>query len=126
MSDKIDMSGDFRGAIVNVKSHVKEATQAVQNISNTDREAHRELDKLFSDLERALETVPRDRANDAEKVALRAKQLAETAAQDKPDKEWLQITADGLKKAASAVVDVMPKVLPLAIQIADAISKVTR
>lgn len=124
MADEINMSGDFRGAIVNVKSHLKNVTQTIGSLQRADEDARQELKQLVAELQQALEAVPSNRAQDAEKVALRAKQLAETAAEEKPDRELLEPMSDGLKKAATAVADVVPTVLPIALRIAEIITQV--
>jgi hypothetical protein len=112
--DKIDMSGDFRGAIVNVKSTLSNVSQTINALPNADDTAKAELQKLIAQLNEALQQVPAENADDAEAVAQMAETLVETANSEKPNKTMLQITGDGLKKAAENLAAIVPDVVKIA------------
>jgi hypothetical protein len=92
-------------------------------LPDADPSTKAELDKLISKLDEALQQVPPDKAEDAEAVAQSAEALVETASQEKPNKTMVEITGEGLKKAAQNLADVAPIVLTIATQIVDTVVK---
>lgn len=126
MSDTFNMSGDFRGAILNIKSTLRNVTQTVNTLPGADASAKAELARLIEQLNEALQKVPSEKAEDAEAVADSAKALVDAANKPKPNKATLQITADGLKKAAGNIAAVTPAVAGIATQIVAAIFKLAR
>jgi hypothetical protein len=124
MSDTFNMSGDFRGAILNIKSTLRNVTQTVSTLPGADESAKAELARLIEQLNEALQKVPSNKAEDAEAVADSAKALVDAANKPKPNKATLQITADGLKKAAENIAAVTPAVVGLASQIVGAVFKI--
>lgn len=123
MVDRFNMSGDFRGAIVNIKSTLNNVQQSVGEIRTDDQAARRELESLIAQLSEALEKVPEGKQEQAEAVAETAKALIDTAKAEKPNKTTVQITAQGLKQAAQNLVDVLPAVVTIAGQIALTVAK---
>jgi hypothetical protein len=126
MSDTFNLSGDFRGAILNIKSTLRNVTQTVNTLPGADESAKAELARLIGQLNEALQKVPAEKAEDAEAVADSAKALVEAANKPKPNKATLQITADGLKKAAENMAAVAPAVVGIATQIVAAVFKLAR
>jgi methyl-accepting chemotaxis protein len=125
MADKFNMSGDFRGAVINIKSTLTNVQQSVGDIRSDNEEARKELEKLISQLSEALQKLPAGNEEQAQAVAETAKALVETAKAEKPNKTLLQISGEGLKQAAKNLADVMPTVLPIASQIVMTIAKLT-
>lgn len=123
MGDTTNFSGDFRGAIVNVKSTLSNVRQSVQAIPTADAADREELERLVVALAAALETLPADRGEIAEALALQTQGLVEEAKKEQPNKTMLGISAQGLKQAAETVADVAPKVLQVAGRIADFFAK---
>ena len=117
MSDTFNLSGDFRGAIVNIKSTLRDVEQTVGDIRTQDGASKAELQQLIQQLSQALEKAPPQQAEAAQAVAETAKSLVDQAAAAKPNKTMLQITGEGLKQAAQNLADVMPTVLTIATQI---------
>ncbi len=117
MGDTFDMSGDFRGAIVNIKSQLDNVTQTVNTMPHGNDEEKEELKQMVAQLQEALAEVPPEQAGDAEKVAKRVEALVEEADDDNPDTEMMEITGESLKRAAENVRDALPTVLPIATQI---------
>lgn len=110
-------SGDFRGAILNVRSTLRNVTQSIDNVTGADQSAKEDLKEMVAQLTAALEQVPPDRAEDAEAVATLTESVVEQASAEKPNKALLQITGEGLKKAAENIADVLPMVLGIATRI---------
>jgi methyl-accepting chemotaxis protein len=117
MADRINLSGDFRGSIINIKSTLTNVQQSVGEIRTTDVDARKELEKLIGQLSDALQKVPEKDQEHAEAVAETAKALVDTAKAEKPNKTMVQITAEGLKQAAQNLAGVMPTVAAIAGQI---------
>ena len=123
MPDRFNMSGDFRGAIINIKSTLTNVQQSVGDIRTEDENARKELEKLIQQLSEALQKVPEKNQEHAQAVAETAKALVDTAKAEKPNKTMVQITGEGLKQAAQNLVDVMPVVVTIASQIALTVAK---
>jgi hypothetical protein len=124
MGDQFNMSGDFRGAILNIKNKMENVTQTVNAISGDDS-TKAELEQLLKQLSETLQQVPPERTEDAEAVAETAKDLVEKASQEKPNKSLIKISGEGLKQAAQNLAAVMPPVLGIATQIVAAVLKLT-
>lgn len=123
MADRFNMSGDFRGAIINIKSTLTNVQQSVGEIHTSDETTRKELETLIGQLSEALQKVPEGHQEEAQAVAETAKVLVDTAKAEKPNKTMLQISGEGLKLAAQNLADVMPAVLNIARQIILAVTK---
>jgi tRNA C32,U32 (ribose-2'-O)-methylase TrmJ len=119
------MSGDFRGAILNIKSTLTQVSQRIGTLPNTEPSEREELQQLMAQLNEALQQVPPAKAEEAEAVAQSAEALVGAATPEKHNKTMLRITAEGFKQAAQHVADVLPSVVTIATQIASAITKIT-
>lgn len=125
MSDRFEMSGDFRGAIVNIKSTLSNVQQSIGDIRSQDATTKAELENLINQLSESLQKVPAEKGEQAEAVAASAQALVEQAKSEKPNKTMLQITGEGLKQAAQNLAEVMPAVVTIASQIVMNIAKLT-
>jgi hypothetical protein len=123
MPDQFTMSGDFRGAFINIKSTLTNVQQAIGDISTDDMDTRMELEKLIGQLNDALQIVPVEKQEEAEAVAQTAKALIDAAKAEKPNQTLLQITGEGLKKAAQELVKATPVVLHVASQIVMSVMK---
>ncbi len=121
--DTFTMSGDFRGAIVNIKSTLTNVSQTVGALPGADESTKDELKQLIQQLSQALEQAPPDKVEEAEAVAKSAELLVQTANEEKPNKTMVQITGEGLKQAAKNIAEVMPTVLTIATQIVTTVAK---
>ena len=125
MADRFNMSGDFRGAIINIKSTLTNVQQSIGDIPSDDETARKELESLIGQLSEALQKVPAEHQEQAQAVAETAKVLVDTAKAEKPNKTMLQISGEGLKQAAQTLSGVMPTVLTIAGQVVMTIAKLT-
>ena len=123
MPDQFTMSGDFRGAFINIKSTLTNVQQTIGDISTDDMDTRMELEKLIGQLNDALQKVPVEKQEEAEAVAQTAKALIDAAKAEKPNQTLLQITGEGLKKAAQELVKATPVVLHVASQIVMSVMK---
>jgi ElaB/YqjD/DUF883 family membrane-anchored ribosome-binding protein len=120
--------GDVHGGIHD--SHIAGrdiivGSQALGALSGADQSLRDELQRLIAELEQALQQVPADHAEEAEAVAQAAQDLVDKAAADRPNKTLIQISGEGLKKAAKNLAGVMPAVLTIAAQIISTILAAT-
>jgi hypothetical protein len=115
--DIFNMSGDFRGALLNIKSTLDHVTQTIGSIPHGDEPTKVQLQQLLTNLNEELQKAPPNKAEDAEAVADFTKKLVDTAASKNPNKKILEVTGEGLKQAAQNIADVMPVVLGIATKI---------
>lgn len=123
MGDQYNLSGDFRGAILNIQSELTHTEQTVNNIATEDVGVRTELSQLIDQLKALLEKVPEPRLQEAEAVALTAKDLVDQATSARPNQTLLQIKGEGLKRAAETLADILPTVLSIATRIVTDVMK---
>jgi ElaB/YqjD/DUF883 family membrane-anchored ribosome-binding protein len=117
MGDKITISGNIQNSILNIKSTLTNVQQSVGSMPTGDEDARQKLQGLIEQLSQALERIPESQKEQAEAVAASAQALVETAKADKPNKTLLQISGEGLKKAAENLAEVAPAVVGIASQV---------
>ncbi len=100
------------------------ATVSIGMMPDTDDSTKAELQNLIQQLNQVLQQIPQGRQAEAEKVAKMATRLMEDASEEKPDKDMLEISSEGLKKAARNITDVMPDVLSIATKIAGLVAAI--
>jgi hypothetical protein len=121
--DQFTMSGNFSGAILNIKSMLNNVSQSIGAAPHGDAATKAQLQALVEQLSAELQKVPAEQAGEAEAVAETAKTAVEQATKAQPNKTLVQISAEGLKQAAQNLAAVLPTVLPIATQIADTLRK---
>jgi hypothetical protein len=121
--DQFNMSGNFSGAILNIKSTLSNVSQSIGAAAHGDDATKAELQALIAQLSAALEQVPAEQTADAEAVVETAKAAVEQATKEQPNRTMVQISAEGLKQAAQNLAAVLPTVLPLATRIAEAVQR---
>jgi hypothetical protein len=125
MGDQFNLTGDFRGAIVNLKSTLKNVRQTAGQIPGADDDTRKQLQDLIAELSSQLEQAPAEKKDAVEAVAETARALVEQAKSEKPNKTLLQISGEGLKQAAKNIADVLPTVTSIAVQIVAAVAKLS-
>jgi hypothetical protein len=114
---------DKRGAMVNIRSKLDNVTQSINAAPQGDAETKAQLQGLLAQLSAELQRAPAEQSNEAEAVAETAKAAVEQATKEQPNKTMVQISGEGLKQAAQNLATVLPTVLPLATQIANALQQ---
>lgn len=117
MGDSLELSGDFRGSILNIKSRLDNVSQQIDTIPRAGEETKDELRELINKLEAVLKETPRERAEDAEVVSKRLQDLVDEAQEEEPESAILQVSSERLRKAAHNISDILPDVFPIATQI---------
>ncbi len=108
MGDTFNLSGNFSGSNINIKSTLTNVSQTIGSLPSADDASKQELQRLIQKLNEALQKVPPEKAEDAEAVADYAKDLVEITKDDKPNKTKFRITGEGLKEAAKSIAEVVP------------------
>lgn len=124
MGDKIEMTGNIRDSVVNVKTDLNRVRQSINRFSETNSLFY-ELHNLNAQLENELRQVPTGEEEEAEAVLEYARRLIEEAGKSKPNKTLVKISREGLLVAAKNIAEIMPAVLVVATQIVETISKYT-
>jgi len=106
--------GDVSGSNINIDSILENVTQNIGAVNSIDNEAKKQLLELIEQLKTELQKLPQENKEDAETIADYTKSLVEASTKAQPNKKTIQITADGLKKAAENIAGVMPTVLAIA------------
>ena len=117
---KYVMSGDFRGAVLNIESQLSNVTQSIMAAA-VGGPAKGDLNSLVAALEAELGGVPAERAKEAEAVAGRLAKL--TAAATEGDGELADINSRALERAADALGDARPALPAAARQITAAVRR---
>lgn len=124
MRDQFNFSGDFRGAVVNIQSHLDQASQCATALPG-DAGDRDQLTALLSVLGRELAKLPEREQAVAAQIASRTEELVATAAAPEPDRSRLRQLGDavigGVKLLGSAgpgVAETAEKVIALVSRIA--------
>lgn len=115
--------GTVQGSILNLTSQLHNVTQTITTLPNSTQAEKDALAALMQQLSAVLSDASIDYAEDAETVSERAEALAKEARKAKPNHAFLTASAEGLKEAAANLAIVLPAVLPIATQLADAFLK---
>ncbi len=124
MSDTFNMSGDFRGSVINVKSTLQNVQQTIGEMRGADQGDQEQLQKLVGQLSDELQNSPAASKEQVDALVAMVQQLVDQARAPQPNHTMVQITAEGLKQAAKNLAGVLPSVLPMAVQIADVVGKI--
>jgi hypothetical protein len=123
LGDTFTMSGNFRGAVLNIKSTLTDVQQSVGAIPVADQATRDELIKLIAQLNVVLQTAPPDRSEQAEAVAEMAKALIDSATGDRPNKTMVRIAGESLDQAAADLAHMMADISVLATQIVTTVNE---
>jgi len=122
MGNQVNIS-NVTGSVINVDSILENVSQNISAISRCDSNDKGSLQLLVNKLKDLLKSVPDENKSDAEKIANRVDTAIKEVAKDVPDKELVEFSLNGLKKAASNIAAIIPSILPIATQIVAHIQK---
>lgn len=103
--------------IIAVKSTLNRVAQTVRDASLPDARK-KEFQALIEELKSALQSVPPEKADDAELVAEQAERVSDELTKENPRVNGLKISSKGLLEAAKSIADVVPIALDVARKIA--------
>jgi hypothetical protein len=118
------MSGDFRGAMINIQSRLDNVTQTIQAMPSADPGQKARLLHLVNELKSALASVPEAQAQDAFNLAKRVEALTEEAGSEMPDPEYVQDLAESLRRAAGKLATAAPMVASIIISIIELVNTI--
>ena len=110
---KYVMSGDFRGAVLNIESRLENVVQTLGTMPNAAPDQRQELARLVGELKAALAQVSPEAVGDATNLTKRVEALAEEAAGDAPDPEYVRDLGESLRRAAGKLPGVATLVAAL-------------
>lgn len=110
---KYVMSGDFRGAMVNIESRLDNVSQIVGKSPYARPDQKEQLEQLIVELKRALERVPPQQVGEAETLVRRIGALAEEATAANPDREAVNELGEIVRRAAGKLAASVPAVMTL-------------
>jgi uncharacterized protein YjbI with pentapeptide repeats len=115
--DTFNLSGDFRGSNVNMKSRLAHVAQTIDTLPDTDAATRTELTRLVGELADLLQQVPPAQAAEADAVVVLTGELIEKAAATPRNPVLLKTAADGLLTAARGVADRVSPILKVIEQV---------
>ena len=116
--DTFNMSGNFQGANVNIKSTLENVTQSISTLPYADASAKAELVRLVAQLDVLLKRVP---TAEGAKLSTETEALLQMAANDKPNPTIIEMLGAGLKQTASAFKNNLPEIVDVAAKIVTAV-----
>ncbi|EFO80362.1 peptidase C14, caspase catalytic subunit p20 [Oscillochloris trichoides DG-6] len=121
--DQFTMSGNFSGALLNIKSTLSNVTQSIAAAPHADATTKAQLQTLVEQLSTELQRVPATHAAAAEQTAKRVEQSIAEASKPHPDREDVAYSLKRLAQAAEQIAQVLPSVLPISIQIGEVVRR---
>ncbi len=120
---KYVMSGDFRGAVLNIESQLSNVTQSILASAVGGPAERADLNSLVAALQAELERLPASHAADAEVITVRLAKV--TGALADGDGELAAIGGSALERAADVLKDSRPGIPATVRQITAAIRRIT-
>lgn len=123
---KYVMSGDFRGAILNIESKLDNVTQSFAAMPNARPDQKEQLAQLVAELKRVLGSIAPEQAPDAETLVRRVGVLAEEATAANPDPQSVSDLGDLVKRAAGKLASTLPNVMTLVASIIELVAAIIK
>ncbi len=112
--DTYNMSGEFNGSNLNIKSTLKDVNQTINHLPRASEADKAALQRHIAQLNRVLQETPPDMKEEADAMAQMAEALIKSADGEKPNKMMMEITGEGLKQAAENLAGIVPNVVKIA------------
>lgn len=112
--------------ILNIGSVLSAASQIVQDTSSLNDTEKGNIKHLLERLNSLLQDMSEEHTEDAEAVAEMAKNLVDNAMREKPNKRLIEVTAEGLRKAATNISLITSQVLVTVNEIISFIDKIPK
>lgn len=113
----IIISGDLRGAIVNLNSSLTSVTQIVNESPIINERDKEQLTELVTALKNEVKLLSPDHYEQAETIVEYTERAASQLKKQSPNRRILQLDLEGLEKAASTVEKIAPAIFRTAIAI---------
>lgn len=102
---------------LNIATTLSDVRQSINNIQTISQRDKDDFEKLILQLMHELQKAPKEKLEEAESVAEYAKELVDEVSKETPKKIKVNISKEGLIKAAENIANVLPMVLQIAKQI---------
>lgn len=120
------MSGDFRGAIVNLQSRLDNVTQEIGDSKQGTPDQRVNLVRLVNELRHELALAPPEQVADADAIARRVEVLADEVRNETPDQSLVLQIGESLRKAAEKLAPRLPRVLPIVTAIVELVKVIVK
>ncbi|MBN1966373.1 MAG: toll/interleukin-1 receptor domain-containing protein [Anaerolineae bacterium] len=117
IGDTFNMSGDFRGALLNIKSKLDHVTQTINTLPKASPDDREQLNALIARLKDELGRAQPSQQEEAEAVTELVEDFIEAANKPQPNRVILKSKGQGLKDIAGTLVNALPAVLPIITEI---------
>ncbi|GAB4195898.1 MAG: hypothetical protein OHK0022_12910 [Roseiflexaceae bacterium] len=123
----VSISGVSNSIITIASSLTNSTSQIIDLASKIDDESKNELKDLMKQLSKALEEADPEKINpdDIESISDSAKDLVEALSKEKPNKARVEITKEGLEKAASNIGSTLPQIILIVAKITEFVQKLS-
>lgn len=120
--DTFNLSGDFQGSNLNIKSTLQQVAQTVGASAAVDQATTTTLGRLLTQLNGRLQAAPADQLPQAEELAASTQLFVETATADNPNPTMLRMLSLALQQTAQGLETSLPGVTELVQQIVAAVT----
>ncbi len=113
--DNYELSGDFSGAIVNIKTSLENTIQTIQTLSTGTETERADFANLVAQLDRVVQDVKlKNHENDLAEIAEKLEEIVADIESGQATVEQIQEKGNKLKQAAENVKEAMPAVVEIA------------
>lgn len=123
--DTFNLSGNFQGANVNVKSTLQNVAQTINALPAAGEAQKTELQQLLVHLNNLLQQAPADQATVAEEISQSTSILVEEGSKDQPNKMIVKLLGSGLQSTAKSLALALPPVATIIDQIVTAVTQLS-
>jgi hypothetical protein len=124
--NQYNMSGDFRGAILNIESKLDFVSRSLSSLPAAAPDQREQLARLIDELKVVLGGVSPEQLPDAEALTRRMGALAEEATAKQPDRAMVMELSEIAQRAASKLGSVMPNVMSLVASIIELVAALVK
>jgi hypothetical protein len=123
---KYVMSGDFRGAMLNIESRLDNVTQTIGGAPAVSPDQKEQLSQAVAQLKQMLGRISPEQLPDAEALARRVSALADEAIAPNPDREAVVELGEIVRRAAGKLAGSAPGVVALVATIVELVESIVR
>ena len=105
---------NLSGSAVNIGTQLSNIRQVVGEMKGLDLSRKQQLDALLLELRQELSQLEQTNPTEAKRVAKAVGRVIDDVSDEEPDREGIQISLEGLQKAAQNLTEIAPKVFSLA------------
>lgn len=124
MRDHFELSGDFRGAVVNINSSLDLAEQSAAKGAFGIEADKASIQDLLSHLRAALVDAGPANAEDAEALAVSTQHLIEAASSDRPNRSLIATSIKAVREGGMAFLTASPAIAATVNDIVDTVQKI--